>query len=542
MNEDYDRICAQINLKRMVLFACALHPDLLNPEVSDCYDILSADEYIPSELLDLFKNKIEAGTQTEVFKYLTCLGDELEALESMSSDERQTSDETYQWRKTAESVGAKRLWCQPKILGKIKHAVENKFPYTIVEPEKINAFLNWCQEQCKIYKLENRRDHDDIIQKDEAVRVFQLRTMIRFGEKVWLFQVAQWIHNILKVMKEDRNRQRFIGTKTRNLWIYGPTLMGKTEYVVRRIRNEFPVWMVGKIDKPNLIDIFSVIDQPEKLKQETILSILCMCCVLACLEFSRTLLFMIIVFIFFFFSNVVKDECNQSNSEIPPLIVCSNYSLKQWLEQAKVEKTFADCLQKYLFTEVHANERGVWGLYWQDYTVQSMTSGYQFNLRTEIYDEIYKKNESFKEHESVDILTSTTVKFIKEWQKLKEKHIIPEEIPADCSIVGSKTVKPVKGHFNKWKSSCTESVTNFNQWGLSATLYQQHHMNDDNTNESNDERNDEIDHDGDDDGDDDDDNDNYMNTNQQDFVKTENQKNSNTKNDLISSDEMIDDD
>ena len=135
---------------------------------------------------------------------------------------------------------------------------------------------------------------------------------------------------------------------------------------------------------------------------------------------------------------------------VPPLIVCTNYSLRDWFEnEQKCNATDIAALDKR-FTQVYADEEAKYGLFFQDETISDIRIGQKLNLKNQIYAELLSGQRAFPAHEELSMLLFCEQELEVEWKKLQNSGDIPAEIPESLKKSGSKGVKPFKKQYDKF--------------------------------------------------------------------------------------------
>ena len=180
--------------------------------------------------------------------------------------------ETSKWIKIAESYGDKNCWNDPKVLRNIRDEIHKLYNYTITQPARLKEFLKWCAQQAAELKIKNIRPHDDIEATDQVIEIFQLRTIVRKNEVKWLKQVAHWVDSVIK--QQPKRKKGIHPTKFKNLWIWGPSNVGKSEHVIKRLQKQFPCWNLEKStaiwNEPKDDDFFTLIDEAQNIEKKDI--------------------------------------------------------------------------------------------------------------------------------------------------------------------------------------------------------------------------------------------------------------------------------
>ena len=121
--------------------------------------------------------------------------------------------------------------------------------------------------------------------------------------------VATGIDSTSRAMMQDAGS---VGAKAQNLWIWGPSNIGKTEGILHRIASEYAVWILEKSTNiwspPRMIDRFALLDEAKDLTSKDIQAIKSLTDQTGApkqirtfckkLLFFKTFLFLILVFLF----------------------------------------------------------------------------------------------------------------------------------------------------------------------------------------------------------------------------------------------------
>ena len=436
------------------------------------------------------KQRLKRARKSKRKEQLEMLGDltgEERAQKLRSMDDKSLPYETSEWIEIAEKYGPRKSWDDVKVQKRIKNEIRTFYNYTITQTHRLESFLKWCSEQASECKSTERRNHDEITAHDKVVEVFQLRTLVRRNEVEWLHAVAKWIDLALQ---NDKT-----GTKSKNIWIYGPSNIGKTEHVTKRIQKEFPVWLIERstniCNPPPPNACFTIIEEAQNIQRKDIQKFKALTDQSPEPKIIRVFCMYFFLFVFNkIFFVILLDDCKEV--VVPPLIVCSNFSIETWFrdEQKCNEKDIASIKKRFL--EINANEEAKYGLYWQDYSISEIRSGQKFNLSNEIYAKVMKNPQNFRldDYEQASIKIIAKKELEKEWKKLQESGVIPSEIPEKLKKAGATDTIPLKDHYKAWSESY-ENARELQEKPINAAEYQELYMNeefvniDENDNESN---------------------------------------------------------
>lgn len=201
-----------------------------------------------------------------------------EAIDKLEFEMQHKPYEVSGWLRIAENYGKQESWGDIKVQKQISKEIKHHSPYIIQQPKKLDNFLQNLRQKAAAAKDKNRRRHDEILQSDAVVKIFKLKTLVRKNEVKWIQKVAAWIDTVLRYRYESSNRQ--FPTKRKNLWIYGPSNMGKTEHVITRLQKEFSVWNMEKstaiTNAPGDFDYFTIVDEAQNINKKDIQKFKCL--------------------------------------------------------------------------------------------------------------------------------------------------------------------------------------------------------------------------------------------------------------------------